>query len=196
MKGVLFEQDQLYVPGPDLCQLCTCENGLPKSCKSVLCAPPQECKSFQIGTNCCDFICLDNTLGSVPTDKSSDFGLRLVATGVTVTLSLSLLFFIVNRLRQRKIRMRVNRQLSEEQRNMGSIGYIGGNVNYMGGGNMNMEYPFENHPGHYNLWKPPSGYFPRGEAPPPYEEAVALAQAESLSAAQAQSQAQAQCTVR
>lgn len=52
---------------------------------------------------------------------------------------------------------------------------------------MNMEYPFENHPGHYNLWKPPSGYFPRGEAPPPYEEAVALAQAESLNA---------QCTVR
>lgn len=49
-----------------------------------------------------------------------------------------------------------------------------------------MEYPFENHPGHYHLWKPPSGYFPRGEAPPPYEEAVALAQAESLNS---------QCTV-
>lgn len=56
----------------------------------------------------------------------------------------------------------------------------------MGGGTMNMEYPFENHPGHYHLWKPPSGYFPRGEAPPPYEEAVALAQAESLNS---------QCTV-
>lgn len=68
-----------------------------------------------------------------------------------------------------------------------SLSYIGGNINYMGGGSMNMEYPFENHPGHYNLWKPPSGYFPRGEAPPPYEEAVALAQAESLNA---------QCTVR
>lgn len=64
--------------------------------------------------------------------------------------------------------------------------YIGGNINYMGGGTMNMEYPFENHPGHYHLWKPPSGYFPRGEAPPPYEEAVALAQAESLNS---------QCTV-
>lgn len=125
MYGVSFEQDRLYVPGPDLCQLCVCDNGQPKGCKSVLCAPPQECKSFQIGNNCCDFICLDNTIGTnnnnAP-DKNSDFGLRLVATGVTVTLSLSLLFFIVNRLRQRKIRMRVNRQLSEEQRNMGSIG--------------------------------------------------------------------------
>ncbi|XP_037041250.1 hybrid signal transduction histidine kinase L-like [Bradysia coprophila] len=82
--------------------------------------------------------------------------------------------------------MRVNRQVNDEQRTMGSIGYIGGNINYMGGGSMNMEYPFENHPGHYHLWKPPSGYFPRGEAPPPYEEAVALAQAESLNS---------QCTV-
>lgn len=30
----------------------------------------------------------------------------------------------------------------------------------------------------YPLWKPPSNYFPRGEAPPPYEEAVAAARAE------------------
>lgn len=30
----------------------------------------------------------------------------------------------------------------------------------------------------YSLWKPPGNYFPRGEAPPPYEEAVAAARAE------------------
>lgn len=64
--------------------------------------------------------------------------------------------------------------------------YIGGSVNYMGGGSMNMEYAaYDNHPGHYHLWKPPNGYYPRGEAPPPYEEAVALAHSET-----------AQCTVR
>jgi len=28
---------------------------------------------------------------------------------------------------------------------------------------------------HYPLWKPPGSYFSRGEAPPPYEEAVATA---------------------
>lgn len=67
--------------------------------------------------------------------------------------------------------------------------YIGGSVNYMGGGSMNMEYAtFDaafDRPGHYHLWKPPNGYYPRGEAPPPYEEAVALSHAE-----------QAHCTVR
>lgn len=29
-------------------------------------------------------------------------------------------------------------------------------------------------------WKPPSNYLPRGEAPPPYDEAVAQCRAESL----------------
>lgn len=61
--------------------------------------------------------------------------------------------------------------------------YIGGTLNYMGSGNLNMEYPYDNNPNHYNLWKPSNGYFPRGEAPPPYEEAVALAQAEAMNAA-------------
>lgn len=57
----------------------------------------------------------------------------------------------------------------------------------MGSGNLNMDYPYDNNPNHYNFWKPGNGYFPRGEAPPPYEEAVALAQAEAMNA---------QCTVR
>lgn len=65
--------------------------------------------------------------------------------------------------------------------------YIGGTLNYMGSGNLNMEYPYDNNPNHYNLWKPSNGYFPRGEAPPPYEEAVALAQAEAMNS---------QCTMR
>lgn len=71
VHGVSFDQGRFYVPGPDLCKLCVCDNGHPKGCKSVLCAPPQECKSFQIGTNCCDFICLDNTLVN-NNDKSLD----------------------------------------------------------------------------------------------------------------------------
>lgn len=58
----------------------------------------------------------------------------------------------------------------------------------MGGGTLNMEYPYENHQSHYHLWKPSNAYYPRGEAPPPYEEAVALSQAEALNSSQ--------CTVR
>lgn len=73
----------------------------------------------------------------------------------------------------------------DDQRSIGSIGYIGGNIGYMG--SMAMDYPYEHNNSHFQLWKPPQ-FFPRGEAPPPYEEAVALAQAESLSAAA--------CTVR
>lgn len=72
--GVSFETGRFYVPGPDLCKMCVCDNGHPKGCKSVLCSPPQECKSFQIGNNCCDFICLD-TLGNNNNDKASDFGI-------------------------------------------------------------------------------------------------------------------------
>lgn len=56
----------------------------------------------------------------------------------------------------------------------------------MGGGNMNMEYPYDGNANQYHLWKPLNGYFPRGEAPPPYEEAVAQTN-ENMSA---------QCTVR
>ncbi|XP_058833253.1 uncharacterized protein LOC131691081 isoform X2 [Topomyia yanbarensis] len=62
---------------------------------------------------------------------------------------------------------------------MGNIGYIGGNIGYIGSGSLNMDYPYD-HGTHYQLWKPPGNYFARGEAPPPYEEAIALAQAESL----------------
>ncbi|XP_055677639.1 uncharacterized protein LOC129786563 [Lutzomyia longipalpis] len=54
---------------------------------------------------------------------------------------------------------------------MGSIGYIGGTIPYEYNASA---YPYENNSNHYQLWKPPSGYFPRGEAPPPYEEAVAM----------------------
>lgn len=48
------------------------------------------------------------------------------------------------------------------------------------GGNNDMGFTYDGNPGHYQLWKPPGNYFPRGEAPPPYEEAIALAQAESM----------------
>lgn len=69
---------------------------------------------------------------------------------------------------------RQNRELScEEDRSLGSIGYIGGSLGYLGDGHFD-----EGAPGQFPLWKP-AGYFSRGEAPPPYEEAVAAARAEA-----------------
>lgn len=35
MHGASFEPGSFYVPGPDLCRMCVCDNGHPKGCKSV-----------------------------------------------------------------------------------------------------------------------------------------------------------------
>lgn len=52
--------------------------------------------------------------------------------------------------------------------------YIGGSLGYLGG-------DCDDAPVHFpSLWKPPGNYFPRGEAPPPYDEAVAQARAEAI----------------
>uniref|UniRef100_A0A336MKT7 CSON001524 protein n=1 Tax=Culicoides sonorensis TaxID=179676 RepID=A0A336MKT7_CULSO len=161
-QGRIFTEGQHLLPGPEPCKLCVCKNGHIEGCKDVLCAPPQDCKSgFKQGDNCCEFICMDGA-----------------ASGITATLSLTLLFFLINRLRNRKSRHRGDsRQQSEDQRSIGSIGYLSGN--YMGGTG-DMGFTYDGNPNHYQLWKPPGNYFPRGEAPPPYEEAIALAQAESM----------------
>uniref|UniRef100_A0A8D8FXN0 Integral membrane protein DGCR2/IDD n=1 Tax=Culex pipiens TaxID=7175 RepID=A0A8D8FXN0_CULPI len=75
VNGKKVEQDAHYVPpGSDVCRLCLCDNGLPKACKAVLCTPPHDCKSFQLGASCCEFICLDDTL-TINSDKSYDFGM-------------------------------------------------------------------------------------------------------------------------
>lgn len=103
-----------------------------------------------------------------------------MASGVVATFSLTLLFFLINRLRTRKAQGGRGRDhlhhlhhhrppnlISDDQR---SIGYIAGNMNYNG-------EIYEPNP--YQLWKPPNGCFPRGEAPPPYEEVIGLGAATS-----------------
>uniref|UniRef100_A0A182PWQ8 VWFC domain-containing protein n=1 Tax=Anopheles epiroticus TaxID=199890 RepID=A0A182PWQ8_9DIPT len=170
VNGKKVEQDAHYVPpGSDTCRLCLCDNGHPKACKAVLCSPPHDCKSFQIGSSCCEFICLDDTIGNT-TDKTYDVGIRL---------------------RHRKSRAQEGREVIDDpnQRNLvNNVSYMGGSIGYLGGGTMNMDYSYVDHAvaPHYQLWKPPGAYYTRGEAPPPYEEAIAIAHAESLSS----------CTVR
>lgn len=67
----------------------------------------------------------------------------------------------------------------------GSLAYLPGSMGYLGAGSQDhhIEFHYEEPPAHYPLWKPPGNYFPRGEAPPPYEEAVAAARAEAALAA-------------
>lgn len=82
-----------------------------------------------------------------------------------------------------------NRQLSEDERSIGyitgSLAYLPDNMGYLSGGNQDrrLDFPYDEPSSHYPLWKPPGNYFPRGEAPPPYEEAVAAARAEAALAA-------------
>ncbi|XP_034192137.2 uncharacterized protein LOC117609636 isoform X2 [Osmia lignaria lignaria] len=183
-QGRSYESGFLFVPGPEPCTLCVCENGNPKLCKALLCnsRAEEDCKSSRRGDICCEYICLSSIsndkndgMGSNTTDATAnyDIGLRSVASFVTAVLSLSLLFFLIHRLRQRKIRGRQSRQLAEDQRNLGSMGYIERD-------GLSHGVPMDDIPcgANYPLWKPPSNYFPRGEAPPPYEEAVAAARAE------------------
>lgn len=79
-----------FVPGPEKCKLCICENGQAKvgvdikfwietfqklffqNCRAVACTPPPDCKSFQMGTSCCEFLCLDVT-EATPSSISSYF---------------------------------------------------------------------------------------------------------------------------
>lgn len=241
-----------YVPGPNSCTVCVCDKGSAKWCKSVLCSPPQDCRSFRMGNSCCEFKCLDDILGpngvssggatgsatgngaktnvyggSTPAD-TYDIALRLIASLVTAVLSLSLLFFLIHRLRRKKGAV-VHRggggiplhghQMPDDHGHhhhmhhhvpaaaaaYNGIGYItaGGMGGYMTGGPNSAqqhppqpgsvpnahdcgEYPYND--AGYPLWKPAGGgvgYFPRGEAPPPYEEAVRAARADAAAVAAA-----------
>ncbi|XP_011859635.1 PREDICTED: putative GPI-anchored protein PB15E9.01c isoform X2 [Vollenhovia emeryi] len=185
--GHSYESGYHYIPGPEPCTFCICDNGNPKWCKAFICKFLEEnCKSFRRGNTCCEFICLDDTLSPISNDKADetgtnaidgnanyDIGLRSIASFVTALFSLSLLFFLIHRLRQRKIQGRENRQLGEDQRSLSNMGYLDR-------GGLPHGVPMDDIPcgTGYSLWKPPGNYFPRGEAPPPYEEAIAAARAE------------------
>lgn len=143
----LIEHGVHFVPGPDQCTQCACDDGEPKWCKAVLCSPPQvrkkvltiletpdwnvvkmyaifpyiisflqDCKSFRVGNSCCEFICLDDNTGNGGPNTGgpylsrpveiANFVPKVVIAAVTFMLSLSLLFFLIHRLRQRHIQGR------------------------------------------------------------------------------------------
>ncbi|XP_032514584.1 uncharacterized protein LOC116768070 isoform X1 [Danaus plexippus] len=153
-----------YVPGPDTCTLCICENGLPKVCKAVLCSPPQDCRSFRLGNTCCEFICLDDVVK--PTD-GAEANIRVAASGAASVVLLTIAL-VVYRVRKQKRRRPLH---AEDQRSLTSIGYISGSMGYMGGTCETAQL---------GAWKPPSNYLPRGEAPPPYEEAMAQCRSDPM----------------
>ncbi|XP_041980688.1 uncharacterized protein LOC121734262 isoform X2 [Aricia agestis] len=163
LRGRVISHGLHYVPGPDTCTLCVCDNGLPKVCKSVLCSPPQDCQSFRMGDICCEFICLDDIVKPV---DSTEANIRVAAGGAAAVFLLSLAL-IVYRIRRQKRRRPLH---AEDQRSLTSIGYISGSMGYMGG---TCETAL-------GAWKPSGNYLPRGEAPPPYDEVVAQCRGDQI----------------
>jgi len=161
-KGQHIPEGLLFTPGPDECKVCTCMRQLPILCRTVLCAPPTGCRTLMAGESCCEWVC--NSWDTPTSQKPvSDLGLRLVASGVTAILSLSLLFFLIYRLRQRKLRGRQN-HLEAESLN---------SVNGRGEDSSPPEgFPDQGFP--LAWFKPPTRPFPpsyneamSGEIPPP-----------------------------
>jgi len=152
-KGQSIPEGLLFSPGPDECQVCTCLRQLPVLCRTVLCAPPKNCVSLRVGPACCQWIC---------DDTASDIGLRLVGSAVTAILSLSLLFFLIYRLRQRRLRGRQNHLQAES---LNSVTGGGGDECWIGDTQLNN--------GGYD-WRKAEGPLNR-PFPPTYDEAVAAA---------------------
>ncbi|PZC84022.1 hypothetical protein B5X24_HaOG206368 [Helicoverpa armigera] len=185
LRGRLISHGLHYVPGPDTCTLCVCDNGLPKVCKAVLCSPPQDCRSFRVGNTCCEFICLDDV---VKPAEGAEANVRMAAGGAAavVLLTVALVVYRVRKQKRRRpphaddqrsltsigVRKQKRRRPphADDQRSLTSIGYISGSMGYMGG---TCETALA-------AWKPPSNYLPRGEAPPPYDEAIAQCRPETM----------------
>ncbi|KTG31173.1 hypothetical protein cypCar_00018609 [Cyprinus carpio] len=87
--------------GDDPCLSCTCHDGEPEMCVAALCERPQGCQHFRKDPKeCCKFTCLDPDGSSLFDSMAS--GMRLIVSCISSFLILSLLLFMVHRLRQRR----------------------------------------------------------------------------------------------
>ncbi|XP_015375828.1 PREDICTED: integral membrane protein DGCR2/IDD-like [Diuraphis noxia] len=97
-NGRTVQEGKTYIPGPEICTRCVCDNSVAKWCHPVLCTPPQDCKSYTtVGNICCEFNCLDETL------KGDNINARSIASTVTAFLFFILIVFLINRLHKRNI---------------------------------------------------------------------------------------------
>ncbi|XP_017900314.1 PREDICTED: integral membrane protein DGCR2/IDD isoform X5 [Capra hircus] len=102
IKDNVVDEGFYFTPkGDDPCLSCTCHGGEPEMCVAALCERPQGCQQYRKDpTECCKFVCLDPDGGSLLDSMAS--GMRLVVSCVSSFLVLSLLLFMVHRLRQRR----------------------------------------------------------------------------------------------
>ncbi|CAM4729174.1 hypothetical protein PO909_022900 [Leuciscus waleckii] len=102
IKDNVVNEGYYFTPkGDDPCLSCTCHDGEPEMCVAALCERPQGCQHFRKDPKeCCKFTCLDPDGSSLFDSMAS--GMRLIVSCISSFLILSLLLFMVHRLRQRR----------------------------------------------------------------------------------------------
>ncbi|KAL2099958.1 hypothetical protein ACEWY4_004352 [Coilia grayii] len=102
IKDQVVNEGYYFTPkGDDPCLSCTCHDGEPEMCVAALCERPQGCQHFRKDPKeCCKFTCLDPDGSSLFDSMAS--GMRLIVSCISSFLILSLLLFMVHRLRQRR----------------------------------------------------------------------------------------------
>ncbi|KAG5834894.1 hypothetical protein ANANG_G00266400 [Anguilla anguilla] len=145
IKDNVVSEGFYFTPkGDDPCLSCTCHAGEPEMCVAALCERPQGCQHFRKDPKqCCKFTCLDPDGSSLFDSMAS--GMRLIVSCISSFLILSLLLFMVHRLRQRR-RERIET-------------LIGGNLHHF---NLGRRVP----------GSPPPYYKYPDIPPPPYEASI------------------------
>lgn len=102
IKDNVVDEGLYFTPkGDDPCLSCTCHGGEPEMCVAALCERPQGCQQYRKDPKeCCKFMCLDPDGNSLFDSMAS--GMRLIVSCISSFLILSLLLFMVHRLRQRR----------------------------------------------------------------------------------------------
>uniref|UniRef100_F7D5T7 DiGeorge syndrome critical region 2 n=1 Tax=Ornithorhynchus anatinus TaxID=9258 RepID=F7D5T7_ORNAN len=102
IKDNIVDEGSSFTPkGDDPCLSCTCHNGEAEMCVAALCERPQGCQQYRKDPKeCCKFMCLDPDGNSLFDSMAS--GMRLIVSCISSFLILSLLLFMVHRLRQRR----------------------------------------------------------------------------------------------
>ncbi|XP_053520790.1 integral membrane protein DGCR2/IDD isoform X3 [Artibeus jamaicensis] len=102
IKDNVVDEGLYFTPkGDDPCLSCTCHRGEPEMCVAALCERPQGCQQYRKDPKeCCKFMCLDPDGNSLFDSMAS--GMRLIVSCISSFLILSLLLFMVHRLRQRR----------------------------------------------------------------------------------------------
>ncbi|XP_035690821.1 integral membrane protein DGCR2/IDD-like [Branchiostoma floridae] len=188
-KGEKVADGQVFTPqGHDACMTCTCHMGEAQMCITAQCDRPKKCTSYQMSPDkCCEFTCLDpnennNSNNYNGSELSMTHGMRLVVSCLSSFLILSLLLFMVYRLRQRRLEAiyggnhyRRNRGSRHVRRTRTNIipAHLFRPPPLSPSGDLHVTLPpYDDPPPPYSAIKPGPPVTPGDKPPPPYDMAI------------------------